>query len=319
MDGNVVGTDGSTLTLPTADLAPGDHALTVEVRGLCGPAVTNAATLTIQESITANAPTDLLTYPGQGASFGTSASGGGPLSYQWRKNGLDIPGATEPTLTIPSVTDADAATYSVVVTGPCNTLTNSATLTILDCMPMLVGSSQLNLQTGLFEQKVQITNSTKFTFPALRVSVSGLSPGVQVYNASGDIDGMPFVQFNQPLGPDQIANLTIEYYVPDRKSPDSQLCAQPVSTSSPTQRDGTPIRIERALGLADGTFLIEFAAVPGQAYYIQYCDDFLNWKTVTPSITTEANRIQWIDNGPPKTLSHPSAAHCRFYRVITTP
>src|SRR5436190_631923 len=57
LDGNTVGTNGPTLTLPTADLAPGDHALTVEVRGLCGPAVTNAATLTIRESITANAPT----------------------------------------------------------------------------------------------------------------------------------------------------------------------------------------------------------------------------------------------------------------------
>jgi hypothetical protein len=71
--------------------------------------------------------------------------------------------------------------------------------------------------------------------------------------------------------------------------------------------------------LADGTFMIEFSAVPGQIYHVQYCDDLRTWKTVTPAATNSANRIQWIDDGQPKTESFPSNRFCRFYRVITLP
>ena len=48
-------------------------------------------------------------------------------------------------------------------------------------------------------------------------------------------------------------------------------------------------------------------------------DDLRNWKTVTPSGTSDANRIQWIDNGPPKTQSFPSNRSSRYYRVIALP
>jgi hypothetical protein len=37
---------------------------------------------------------------------------------------------------------------------------------------------------------------------------------------------------------------------------------------------------------------------------------------VTPGGTSSANRIQWIDNGPPKTESFPDSRLTRFYRVI---
>jgi hypothetical protein len=32
-----------------------------------------------------------------------------------------------------------------------------------------------------------------------------------------------------------------------------------------------------------------------------------------------ANRVQWIDDGPPKTVSHPTNAMARFYRVRLNP
>ena len=42
-------------------------------------------------------------------------AGNGPFTLQWRKDGQDIPGATDSTLTLSSVTDADAGFYTVVV------------------------------------------------------------------------------------------------------------------------------------------------------------------------------------------------------------
>src|SRR5205823_3783692 len=57
--------------------------------------------------------------------------GSGPINYQWRKNGTDINGAISSTLSLPNVSASDAATYCVVVTGPCNAVTNCATLAVL--------------------------------------------------------------------------------------------------------------------------------------------------------------------------------------------
>jgi hypothetical protein len=33
-------------------------------------------------------------------------------------------------------------------------------------------------------------------------------------------------------------------------------------------------------------------------------------------VKASSNRLQWIDNGPPKTASHPSEAPTRFYRMV---
>jgi hypothetical protein len=93
-----------------------------------------------------------------------------------------------------------------------------------------------------------------------------------------------------------------------------------VIQSSPLEQEGTPVKIERAFWLPDGTFMIEFSAVAGQVYSVQYSEDMRTWKTASPaSGTSSANRVQWIDNGQPKTESFPSNRLCRFYRVITLP
>ena len=54
-----------------------------------------------------------------------------PPTYQWRKAGVDIPGATSASYTIDPVGTGDAGSYDVVVTNVCNTATSSAaTLTV---------------------------------------------------------------------------------------------------------------------------------------------------------------------------------------------
>ncbi len=47
-----------------------------------------------------------------------------PLAYQWRRNGVDIPGATASTYSIASTVFADAATYDVVVDDGCGSSTS---------------------------------------------------------------------------------------------------------------------------------------------------------------------------------------------------
>jgi hypothetical protein len=57
-----------------------------------------------------------------------------PLGYQWRKNGISIPGATNGSYTIPSVSLGDSGTYDVVVTNSCGqTISSNATLSVINC------------------------------------------------------------------------------------------------------------------------------------------------------------------------------------------
>jgi len=49
--------------------------------------------------------------------FSVTAASQTPIIYQWRKDGIDLPGATGSTLTIPAVTDTDYGNYDVVLSN----------------------------------------------------------------------------------------------------------------------------------------------------------------------------------------------------------
>lgn len=74
--------------------------------------------------LTAGALPEILEHPvggiveeGSDARLEVLAEGAGELSYQWRLNGEDIPGAIQSTLPLPAVSVGQAGAYSVVVIG----------------------------------------------------------------------------------------------------------------------------------------------------------------------------------------------------------
>ncbi|MEI2722569.1 MAG: choice-of-anchor tandem repeat GloVer-containing protein [Verrucomicrobiota bacterium] len=68
---------------------------------------------------------------GTTATFSVSVTGAPPLSYQWRKDGVNISGATSSTLTISNVKPANIGYYCVVVSNPWGTVPSAnASLTI---------------------------------------------------------------------------------------------------------------------------------------------------------------------------------------------
>jgi hypothetical protein len=64
--------------------------------------------------VTSN-PVGVVRTVGQAVTFTVAAAGSSPLSYQWRLDGTPIAGATAASYTIPSVTLADAGTYTAAV------------------------------------------------------------------------------------------------------------------------------------------------------------------------------------------------------------
>src|ERR1035438_5368046 len=77
-------------------------------------------------------PSNQTIIPGATVSFSVVAVGTAPLSYQWRKDGADIVGATLDTLTVTNVQSAQAGGYSAVVTNIAGSVTSViATLSVL--------------------------------------------------------------------------------------------------------------------------------------------------------------------------------------------
>jgi len=69
---------------------------------------------------------------GQTATFSVVATGAALLTYQWQKNSVDIPGATNPSYTTPTTILADSgSTFCVQVTNPAGSImSNAATCTV---------------------------------------------------------------------------------------------------------------------------------------------------------------------------------------------
>lgn len=71
-------------------------------------------------------PTAQTAVAGQPATFTVQAFGQEPLTYQWHRDGADLPGATSPSLTIDATTPADNdATFSVTVTNALGSVTTT--------------------------------------------------------------------------------------------------------------------------------------------------------------------------------------------------
>jgi alpha-tubulin suppressor-like RCC1 family protein len=89
--------------------------------------------------------------------FSIAAAGLGPFSYEWLKNGVSISGATQTNFTIDILQVSDAATYSVIVSNPYGSVTNSANLRLVAGPPndafvnaiTLTGPSQIVTGTNV--------------------------------------------------------------------------------------------------------------------------------------------------------------------------
>jgi hypothetical protein len=136
-----------------------------------------AGTAAVAPSITAQ-PASQSVLLGQTATFTVTASGTGPFTYQWQKNGAPISGATTSSFTTPGTTLADnGATFVVVVSNSSgSTTSNAATLAVSATVSAAVATDvvtakndQARTGQNLTESILTPTNVNAATFGLLRV------------------------------------------------------------------------------------------------------------------------------------------------------
>jgi uncharacterized repeat protein (TIGR01451 family) len=229
-------------------------------------------------------------------------------------------------------TNAGVLTFSASVGAPglldTNAANNSAStnINVISYLPgtlvAVTNSAQtINLQNGLTEQSILLSNIGATDVAAARVVVTGLAN--QLFNAVGTNNGSPFVYYSTTLAAGKSVNLLLQYnprgFFPFTNG-QLHAFAVPLPNWTPPKATSTStnINISRIVKLSNGNMLIEFPSTLGQAYTVVYSDNvlFSNAMIAPPSIVAPANRMQWIDYGPPTTVSVPVNANARFYRVF---
>ncbi|HTB85261.1 MAG TPA: choice-of-anchor tandem repeat GloVer-containing protein [Candidatus Sulfotelmatobacter sp.] len=220
-----------------------------------------------------------------------------------------------------SLTNSDSATSGQTDSQPANNRATNIVTVVSVPITNLVLTVQtpmtLNPQTGLYEQQIEVSNGGPSTPSSVLVEVSGLKTNVTLYNATGKTNGLPYVQSASPLGIGSNVVFLLEFYVPTRVMPTNlTYIVQAGPIFIPPVASGTIVSVQKTVVLDGGDVLVEFKAVPGQIYAVQYSSDMVTWLTAIPAITAPANEVQWIDSGPPGTISNPAQAGARFYRVV---
>ncbi len=144
----------------------GDY--TVKVSNAVGSVLSNAATLTVvtpappTAPVIAQQPRSVWVNAGQSAVFAVNASGTGPLTYQWPKNGVAIAGAQSVIFEETSFSMTDhCALYAVTITNAVGSVTSQsviARVSFLEALP--VSDSPVCEQTLHSGQQPEIADAS---------------------------------------------------------------------------------------------------------------------------------------------------------------
>jgi hypothetical protein len=158
---------------------------------------------------------------GQSATFSVDVSAGVmSLRYQWFRDGVAIPGATNPTYTIPSVTPADAGAYTVTISNAGSSVTSSSALLTINAPGRLTNLSiRTNAGTGAQTLIVGVTIGGAGTSGRKPLLVRGVGPSLAAFGLSEVLEDPILTLFAGPVqtdandnwaGSNEVANLAAQ-------------------------------------------------------------------------------------------------------------
>lgn len=152
----IAGATGASYTTPATSPADDGAAYAVAVSNGLGSVTSTSATLHVNFVALRGQPSDQATATGGDAAFTCGAAGaaGATLSYQWKKGGAAIAGATSATLAISHASAADMGAYTCEVAGHLNGTTTpvvtsaAATLVLVDPPTITAQPADLTVPEG---------------------------------------------------------------------------------------------------------------------------------------------------------------------------
>ena len=159
--------------------SPVSQGVTVSAANVTGVNFTDSSTA-LAPTITTQ-PANQTVTAGQTATFTVVAAGTAPLSYQWRKNGANISGATAASYTTPATATSDSgSSFTVMVSNSAGTVTSAgATLTVnaapapaIQVNPTAINFANVVVGANL-SQALIIKNTGTATLTISQVSATG--------------------------------------------------------------------------------------------------------------------------------------------------
>ncbi|HQL80272.1 MAG TPA: immunoglobulin domain-containing protein, partial [Verrucomicrobiota bacterium] len=141
---NIAGATTSSLTVNNVQESDAG-AYTVEVANGVGPVVSAAAVLEVlgMPPVVTTQPASQTNQVGGTVSFTVAADGQTPLTYRWKKDGVDlsdggiVSGAQTATLTLTGIAEADEGTYTVGVTNAAGGVLSEPALLVVQNPPVI--------------------------------------------------------------------------------------------------------------------------------------------------------------------------------------
>jgi len=222
------------------------------------------------------------------AVLNASASGFGPLAYQWQNAQGVIGGATNASFAISNAQPSDANSYSVVVTNVLGSVTSSVvTVTVLGSAPI-------------------ITNQP----PPLTVVISGHGASFAV-----TAGGWPIPAYQWQLNGSSLTGATNPTLLLSNAFPANAGTYTVVITnvfgsvtSNPALLSVTPLAITAPACLSNGEFQFSFDTAIGVDYEVDYSFNLMTWY---PALTVGGNGVPLIVIDP-----NASGNQHRFYRIV---
>ena len=215
---DIPGATSSTYTTQATAIGDSGAKYSVVVINGTGFVISNQATLTVTAAagapVITTEPAAQTVTEGQTATFSVTATGTAPLTYQWKKGGTVIAGATSSTYTTPATSSADnAAVFTVVVSNSAGTTVTSsnATLTVTPAVEVAVapaittqptaqsitagqtatfsvtatGTAPLSYQWKKGSANIPGATNSSYTTPEMSIAGSGVVYSVEVSNSAG--------------------------------------------------------------------------------------------------------------------------------------
>jgi hypothetical protein len=183
---NITGATSTSYTTPATVASDNGSQFQVIVSDTGGSVTSNDATLTVNSppAITSQPSNETVTV-GQTATFTVIATGTAPLSYQWKKGGTNISGATSASYTTPATTSSDnGSQFQVTVSNSLgNISSNTVTLTV-----SAIGA--VDVATYQYDNTRAGANSRETTLTPANVN-SAMFGKIGFFPVDGLVDGQP--------------------------------------------------------------------------------------------------------------------------------